>query len=133
MSGLTIATWNINSVRLRAPLIANFAEQADPDAICLQEIKCQEDQFPYKAFAKMGYPYELLKEWNPNIIYASNGGFGPKGDWAFRGSFDAVAQGFSGWMVSQGGGPDHPPCQSPFGLGDQVGAMCECSNGRLGL
>ena len=82
------------------------------------------ENFKPAAFAKMGYPYELLKEWNPNIIYASNGGFGPKGDWAFRGSFDAVAQGFSGWMVSQGGGPDHPPCQSPFGLGDQVGAMC---------
>ena len=91
------------------------------------------ENFKPAAFAKMGYPYELLKEWNPNIIYASNGGFGPKGDWAFRGSFDAVAQGFSGWMVSQGGGPDHPPCQSPFGLGDQVGAMCECNNGRLGL
>ena len=83
------------------------------------------ENFKPAAFAKMGYPYELLKEWNPNIIYASNGGFGPKGDWAFRGSFDAVAQGFSGWMVSQGGGPDHPPCQSPFGLGDQVGAMCK--------
>ena len=26
-------------------------------------------------------------------------------------------------MCSQGGGPDHPPCTSPFGLGDQVGAM----------
>jgi exodeoxyribonuclease-3 len=57
VSGLTIATWNINSVRLRAPLVANFAEQADPDVICLQEIKCQEDQFPYKAFAQMGYPH----------------------------------------------------------------------------
>jgi crotonobetainyl-CoA:carnitine CoA-transferase CaiB-like acyl-CoA transferase len=71
----------------------------------------------------MGYSYEQLKEWNPSIIYASNGGFGQKGEWAPRGSFDAVCQGFSGWMVSQGGGPDHPPCLAPFGLGDQVGAL----------
>ncbi|PWE18339.1 exodeoxyribonuclease III [Marinicauda salina] len=57
MSGLTLATWNINSVRLRAPQIAKWAEAADPDVICLQEIKCQEDQFPYKAFEAMGYPH----------------------------------------------------------------------------
>lgn len=57
MRGLTIATWNINSVRLRHPQIARFAEDADPDVICLQEIKCQPDQFPRKDFAAMGYPH----------------------------------------------------------------------------
>lgn len=57
MSGLTIATWNINSVRLRAAQVAAFAEEADPDVICLQEIKCLEEQFPYKAFAAMGYAH----------------------------------------------------------------------------
>jgi len=57
VAGLTIATWNINSVRLRAPQIARFAAEAAPDVICLQEIKCQEDQFPYKAFREMGYAH----------------------------------------------------------------------------
>ena len=57
MRGLTIATWNINSVRLRHPQVARFAEDADPDVICLQEIKCQTDQFPARAFEAMGYPY----------------------------------------------------------------------------
>lgn len=57
MSGLTIATWNINSVRLRAAQVAAFAQEASPDVICLQEIKCLEAQFPYKAFVEMGYPH----------------------------------------------------------------------------
>ncbi|XBQ17220.1 MAG: exodeoxyribonuclease III [Oceanicaulis sp.] len=58
MSALTVATWNINSVRLRHPLIARWAGDADPDVICLQEIKCQPDQFPRKAFEQMGYPHQ---------------------------------------------------------------------------
>ena len=57
MAGLTLATWNINSVRLRHPHIARWAEEAQPDVICLQEIKCQPDQFPRKDFAAMGYPH----------------------------------------------------------------------------
>ncbi|MEQ8404800.1 MAG: exodeoxyribonuclease III [Oceanicaulis sp.] len=57
MAGLTIATWNINSVRLRHPQVASWAGEAGPDVICLQEIKCQPDQFPRKAFEAMGYPH----------------------------------------------------------------------------
>ena len=57
MTGLTIATWNINPVRLRHPQIAQWAQEAGPDVICLQEIKCQPDQFPRKAFEAMGYPH----------------------------------------------------------------------------
>lgn len=60
MRALTLATWNINSVRLRAPQIARFAAEASPDIICLQEIKCLEDQFPYAAFAEMGYPHAAV-------------------------------------------------------------------------
>ena len=36
------------------------------------------ENFKPGAFAKMGYPYEQLKEWNPDVVYASNGGFGPR-------------------------------------------------------
>lgn len=52
---LKIATWNINSVRLRYPSVARFLEDAKPDVICLQEIKCRDEQFPTAAFRKMGY------------------------------------------------------------------------------
>src|SRR5215470_11050374 len=54
---LKIATWNINSVRLRANLVAQFAAAARPDVICLQEIKCLNDQFPARAFKAMGYKH----------------------------------------------------------------------------
>src|SRR5262245_10676233 len=54
---LTIATWNINSVRLRAPLVARWAAEARPDVLCLQEIKCREGEFPAAAFKDMGYPH----------------------------------------------------------------------------
>ena len=40
---IKIATWNINSVRLRADLVARFLTQAQPDILCLQEIKCREE------------------------------------------------------------------------------------------
>lgn len=57
MATLKIATWNINSVRLRAPQVAEFAKLAEPDVICLQEIKCRNEEFPVKAFQEMGYPH----------------------------------------------------------------------------
>ena len=81
------------------------------------------ENFKPGAFEQMGYPFETLQEWNPSLIYAANSGFGDRGEWAARGSYDAVCQGMSGWMVSQGGGPSYPPCNSPHGIGDQVGSM----------
>ena len=55
MSGISIATWNINSVRLRAPSVAAWVAEADPDVLCLQEIKCLSEQFPEEAFREMGF------------------------------------------------------------------------------
>lgn len=57
MTGFTLATWNINSVRLRAPLVAEWVSQADPDVLCLQEIKCQNHEFPEEAFREMGFSH----------------------------------------------------------------------------
>jgi len=51
----SIATWNINSVRLRQPLVERLLAEVKPDVLCLQEIKCTEDQFPRAAFEKAGY------------------------------------------------------------------------------
>lgn len=56
----TIATWNINSVRLRRGLVERFLADHAPDILCLQEIKCQDDQFPAKAFARAGYKHVAL-------------------------------------------------------------------------
>jgi exodeoxyribonuclease-3 len=57
MTGFTLASWNINSVRLRAPMVAEWVEQADPDVLCLQEIKCRTEEFPEKAFREMGFSH----------------------------------------------------------------------------
>ena len=71
----------------------------------------------------IGLGYADLKEVNPSLIYASNSGFGERGDWAERGSFDVVCQGFSGMAVAQGGGVSHKPMFVENGVADQVGAM----------
>ncbi len=52
-----IITWNINSVRLRIDLVKRLLAENQPDLLCLQEIKCQDHQFPADEIAKMGYPH----------------------------------------------------------------------------
>ena len=53
----SIATWNINSVRLRMPLVLQFLEQHQPDVLCLQETKCPDNLFPDSAFRNAGYEH----------------------------------------------------------------------------
>ena len=52
---VSIATWNINSVRLRIDQVARFLTEQAPDVLCLQEIKCAEHLFPHEAFEQLGY------------------------------------------------------------------------------
>jgi exodeoxyribonuclease III len=52
---LTIATWNINSVRLRIDLVRRLVAEAQPDVICLQETKTPDEFFPREAFEALGY------------------------------------------------------------------------------
>ena len=59
-NSLKIVSWNINSVRLRAPNVAAFVEEEQPDVVCLQETKCQDGEFPEKAFKEMGLPHLVL-------------------------------------------------------------------------
>ena len=54
---LRICTWNVNSVRLRADHVRRFIAEQAPDVLCLQEIKCQPDQFPSAAFVEAGLPH----------------------------------------------------------------------------
>lgn len=57
---VSLATWNINSVRLRIGLVTQFLSEHKPDILCLQEIKCQNDQFPAKELAAAGYPHQAV-------------------------------------------------------------------------
>jgi exodeoxyribonuclease-3 len=54
---MRIATWNVNSVRLRLPLLEKLVAQRSPDVICLQETKVVDDTFPKKDIAAMGYEH----------------------------------------------------------------------------
>jgi exodeoxyribonuclease-3 len=51
----SIATWNINSVRLRMPLVERLILEQAPDVICLQETKCPDDLFPFDRLHALGY------------------------------------------------------------------------------
>lgn len=53
----TLVTWNINSVRLRMPIVQKLLEMVQPDVLCLQETKCPDDQFPSAGFRKLGYEH----------------------------------------------------------------------------
>jgi len=57
---ISIATWNINSVRLRIDLVTRFLEEHKPDILCLQETKCMNGQFPHGPFRKLGYDYHAI-------------------------------------------------------------------------
>lgn len=57
---LTIATWNINSVRLRMPIVERFLQEHQPDILCLQETKCPDDLFPFEPLRALGYDAILI-------------------------------------------------------------------------
>ena len=58
---LRVATWNINSVRLRIEQVARFVAEAEIDVLCLQEIKCHDGEFPATAFEDMGLPHLAVR------------------------------------------------------------------------
>ncbi len=58
---LTIASWNINSVRLRKQQVVAFLEAWRPDVLCLQEIRCANDCFPAATFRKLGYVHMAVR------------------------------------------------------------------------
>ena len=54
---MRIASWNINSVRLRMPRLLDLVSEADPDVICLQETKVMDEAFPMKDIQQAGYEH----------------------------------------------------------------------------
>lgn len=57
---MKLATWNVNSVVARLPLVLKWLELAAPDVMCLQELKCTDEKFPAAAFAELGYASEVF-------------------------------------------------------------------------
>ena len=52
---MKITTWNVNSIRAREDRVLNWIDQHQPDVLCLQELKCTEEQFPFDGFDALGY------------------------------------------------------------------------------
>ena len=89
MTRLSIASWNINSVRFRLDLVRRFLAEAAPDVLCLQETKVVDELFPADAFAEMGYPHHAISG-QPNyhgvaIVSRVPLTPGPRHDWQANG------------------------------------------------
>lgn len=82
---MRLATWNVNSLRARLERIERWLECQDPDVLCLQETKCDDEAFPRDAFERLGY--ESLHHgdgrWNGVAILSKVGLEHPKA--GFRG------------------------------------------------
>src|SRR3954453_22105655 len=63
---MKIATWNINSVRRRLPLVVEWLRANRPDVLCMQETKVQDSDFPVDAFRDAGYhsTFRGMKSYN---------------------------------------------------------------------
>ena len=70
---MKIATLNINNVNRRLPNLLNWLAIARPDAVCLQELKVEDRQFPHTALRETGYSavWQGERQWNG---VASSGG-----------------------------------------------------------
>lgn len=57
---MRIATWNVNSIKQRVGHLVGFLDEAKPDVVCLQELKCQDEGFPRAEIEAAGYAVETL-------------------------------------------------------------------------
>ncbi|MBN2122910.1 MAG: exodeoxyribonuclease III [Deltaproteobacteria bacterium] len=55
MKGLKAATFNVNSIRARLPIVLDWIRRESPDLLCLQETKCQDKDFPAAQIEELGY------------------------------------------------------------------------------
>ena len=52
---MRIATWNVNSIKAHLDVVLAWLKEANPDVVCLQEIKCEDHGFPAAVFEDLGY------------------------------------------------------------------------------
>jgi exodeoxyribonuclease-3 len=71
---MKIATYNVNSVNARLPILSRWLSETSPDIVCLQELKAQQENFPEKAIQDMGYHaiWHGQKSWNGVAILSKS-------------------------------------------------------------
>ena len=57
---MRIASWNVNSIRVRQTHVEAWLERVRPDIVVLQEIKCEAHAFPRAVFEELGYKSEVV-------------------------------------------------------------------------
>jgi len=69
---MKIATYNVNGVNGRLPVLLRWLKQAQPDVVCLQELKAPQEKFPEQAVREAGYGaiWHGQKSWNGVAILA---------------------------------------------------------------
>src|SRR5215217_1429770 len=71
---MKIATYNVNGVNGRLPVLLRWLEEAKPDVVCLQELKAPQEKFPEGAIKDVGYNaiWHGQKSWNGVAILSLN-------------------------------------------------------------
>lgn len=71
---MKIATYNVNGIRSRLPVLLRWLEETAPDIVCLQELKAQQSDFPLEAITSAGYNaiWHGQKSWNGVAILTRN-------------------------------------------------------------
>ena len=62
---MKLATWNVNSLKVRLPQVLDFLATQAPDALCLQETKLEDDKFPVNDLTAAGLPGGVF--WTENL------------------------------------------------------------------
>ena len=57
---MKIASWNVNSIKVRLVQVLQWLETENPDVLALQELKCESQLFPVEAIQKLGYTYSCV-------------------------------------------------------------------------
>jgi exodeoxyribonuclease-3 len=71
---MKIATYNVNGVNGRLPVLLRWLAETQPDVVCLQELKAPEEKFPLEAINEAGYQaiWHGQKSWNGVAILSRN-------------------------------------------------------------
>src|SRR5213594_2041339 len=65
---MKLATWNVNSIVARLPLVTRWLQKAQPDVLCIQETKCSDDKFPLLELKSVGYDCVLFGQQSYNGV-----------------------------------------------------------------
>src|SRR5689334_21586279 len=82
---MLLATWNVNSIRARLPKVSAWLQRRKPDVLCLQEIKCVDEQFTRAEFEALGYLSEVFGQKTYNGVAIVS-----------RGAAESVTRGMAG-------------------------------------